>query len=116
MDKKAISYGVSPLPAGTYEGVTIAFGSKSSNRVFFKFKDGRIYVSGRRNVMLDSEYGCNDADRRAFAKLAGITVASIKAHMKEVKRLQNMRHAKSEIVSLRVRAIRAGYRLVKVKL
>ena len=113
---KQINFTVDPLPDGKYEGATVIKGATPAGRLFVKLPDGRIYVAGngRRSVRLDSQFGCNDADRRAFAKLAGITVSSIKAKMKENERLAAIAAAKGALESLRRRSAAAGYKLVKV--
>ena len=69
---------VYPLPHGfNAEGCTVVRINGGRDKVFVKTPDGTIYTAGTRVVSMTRDWDANDAQRRAFAKLAGIKFAAI---------------------------------------
>lgn len=110
---------VPALPAGLHDRGAIAqvhivyLPSGHRGRIFFKDQDGKVFAD--KPVDVAREHVTNDAERKAFAAMAGVRLKDIK----ELIRAKNKKVAeenKADALNRTRRAAeRQGYRLVKIK-
>lgn len=107
-------FNVYPLPHGfNAEGCTVVRIKGDRDKVFVKAPDGTIYTAGMRVVSMTRDWDANDAQRRAFAKLAGIKFATIANARKARNKAQAKLDAEREIDRIRRSAKRLGLKVTR---
>lgn len=111
------NYTIESLPTGVVlEGCTVARSSANNSIIFIRADSGKIYTASRRYQVVDllADWGSNEKDRSAYAKLAGISVKELNAARKAAKQADEARNRAVELRRLKRDAEKLGMKLVKV--
>jgi len=106
---------VAPICIGTVlTNCTVARSSKADSIVFIKTSDGEMFQASHNHAIdLLTDWRTGAWDRRCYAKLAGITVKSIEAAIKDARDKELRENKAAEFAKLQAQAKKIGYIIVR---